>query len=80
MFVLCVVQAEVSATSPGEIVGSNPTGGHGCLYFVFVLCVVQLEVSVTSHGETMGSNPTREQGMSLFCLCCAGRGLCDLAW
>ena len=33
--------------SPAEIVGSNPTGGHGCLSVVSVVCF-QVEVSATS--------------------------------
>jgi len=32
---------------PTEIVGSNPTGGHGCLFVVVVVCC-QAEVSATS--------------------------------
>jgi hypothetical protein len=35
-----------SERSPAEIVGSNPTGGHGCLSVVSVLCC-QVEVSTT---------------------------------
>ena len=33
--------------SPAEIVGSNPTGGHGCVSVVSVVCC-QVEVSATS--------------------------------
>jgi hypothetical protein len=33
--------------SPAEIVGSNPTGGHGYLSVVSVVCC-QVEVSATS--------------------------------
>ena len=33
--------------SPAEIVGSNPTGGHGYLSVVSVMCC-QVEVSATS--------------------------------
>jgi len=37
----------VCGLSPAEIVGSNPTGGHGCLSVVSVVCC-QVEVSATS--------------------------------
>jgi len=33
--------------SPAEVVGLNPTGGHGCLFVVSVVCC-QVEVSATS--------------------------------
>jgi len=36
-----------AAGQPAEIVGSNPTGGHGYLSVVSVLCC-QVEVSATS--------------------------------
>ena len=38
--------AWVYGRSPAEIVGSNPTGGHGCLSVVSVVCC-QVEVSAT---------------------------------
>ena len=38
--------AWVCCRSPSEIVGSNPTGGHGCLSVVSVVCC-QVEVSAT---------------------------------
>ena len=41
------VKAQVYGRSPAEIVGSNPTGGHGCLSVVSVVCC-QVEVSATS--------------------------------
>jgi hypothetical protein len=37
----------VCGRSPAEIVGSNPTGGNGCLSVVIVECC-QVEVSATS--------------------------------
>jgi hypothetical protein len=37
----------ICGRSPAEIVGSNPTGGHGYLSVVSVVCC-QLEVSTTS--------------------------------
>ena len=40
-------KAWVSARSPAEIVGSHPTGGHGCLSVVSVVCY-QVEVSAMS--------------------------------
>ena len=40
-------KAWVCGRSPAEIVGSNPTGGHGCLSVVSVVCC-QVEVSVKS--------------------------------
>ena len=40
-------KAKVCGRSPAEIVGSNPTGGHGCLSVVSVVCC-QVEVSATS--------------------------------
>jgi len=40
-------KALVCGRSPAEIVGSNPTGGHGCLSVVNVVCC-QVEVSATS--------------------------------
>ena len=40
-------KAKVWGRSPAEIVGSNPTGGHGCLSVVSVVCC-QVEVSATS--------------------------------
>ena len=40
-------KAWVCGRSPAEIVGSNPTGGHGCLSVVSVVCW-QVEVSATS--------------------------------
>ena len=40
-------KAWVYGRSPAEIVGSNPTGGHGCLSVANVLCC-QVEVSATS--------------------------------
>jgi hypothetical protein len=39
-------KAYVCSHSHAEIVGSNPTGGHGCLSVVSVLCC-QLEVSAS---------------------------------
>jgi hypothetical protein len=36
----------VYGSSPAAIVGSNPTGGHGCLSVVFVV-FCQVEASVT---------------------------------
>jgi hypothetical protein len=38
---------QVCGRSPAEIVGSNPTGEHGCLTVVSVVCC-QVEVSATS--------------------------------
>ena len=38
--------AQVYGRLPAEIVGSNPTGGHGCLSVVSVVCC-QVEVSAT---------------------------------
>jgi len=58
-FLLCVVmvimpvrlaarsKAWVCDRSPAEIVGSNPTGGRGCLSVVSVVCC-QVEVSASS--------------------------------
>jgi len=40
-------KAWVCGRSSAEIVGSNPTGGHGCLFVVNVVCC-QVEVSATS--------------------------------
>jgi len=40
-------KAYVCGRSPAGIVGSNPTGGHGCLSVVSVVCY-QVEVSATS--------------------------------
>ena len=40
-------KAYVCGRSPAEIVGSNPTRGHGCLSVVTVVCC-QVEVSATS--------------------------------
>ena len=40
-------KALVCGRSPAEIVGSNPTGGHGCLSVVSVICC-QVEVFATS--------------------------------
>ena len=37
----------VCGRSPAEIMGSNPTGGNGCLSVVSVVCC-QVEVSATS--------------------------------
>ena len=37
-------KAKVFGRSPAEIMGSNPTGGHGCLSVVSVVCC-QVEVS-----------------------------------
>jgi len=37
----------VCGRSPAEIVGSDPTEGHGCLSVVSVVCC-QVEVSATS--------------------------------
>ena len=42
------MQVEVSATSPGEIVGSNPTGGTWMS--VFCVCVVCYQVQVSATG------------------------------
>ena len=39
-------KAQDCGRSPAEIVGSNPTGGHGCLSVVSVVCC-QVEVSAT---------------------------------
>jgi len=39
-------KTQVSGCSPTYIVGSNPTGGHGCLSVVCVVCC-QVEVSTT---------------------------------
>jgi hypothetical protein len=40
-------KAWVCGRSPAGIMGSNPTGGHGCLSVVSVVCC-QVEVSATS--------------------------------
>ena len=40
-------KAWVCGRSPADIVGSNPTGWHGCFSVVIVVCC-QVEVSVTS--------------------------------
>ena len=40
-------KAYVFGRSPAETVGSNPTGGHGCLCVVSVVCC-QVEISATS--------------------------------
>ena len=40
-------KAQGFGRSPAEIVGSNPTGGYGCLSVVNVVCC-QVEVSATS--------------------------------
>jgi len=40
-------KAQVCGRSPAGFVGSNPTGGHGCLSVVSVVCC-QVEVSATS--------------------------------
>ena len=40
-------KASVCGRSPAEIVGSNPTGGHGYLSVVSVVCC-QVEISATS--------------------------------
>jgi hypothetical protein len=40
-------KAWVSGRSPAEIVGSNPTGGRGCLS---VVCVVFCQVEVSATG------------------------------
>jgi len=40
-------KASVCGRSLDGIVGSNPTGGHGCLSVVSVVCC-QVEVSATS--------------------------------
>jgi hypothetical protein len=37
----------VCGHSPADIVGSKPTGGHGCLSVMSVVCC-QVEVSATS--------------------------------
>jgi len=37
----------IARCSHAEFVGSNPTGGHGCLSVVRVVCC-QVEVSATS--------------------------------
>ena len=39
-------KAQAFGRSPAEIVGSNPTGGHGCLSVVSVVCC-QVEVPAT---------------------------------
>ena len=39
-------KAWVCGRSPAEIVGSNPTGGHGCVSVISVVCC-QVEVSAT---------------------------------
>ena len=39
-------KAWVFGSSPAEIVGSNPTEGHGCLSVVSVVCC-QVEVSAS---------------------------------
>jgi hypothetical protein len=41
------LKAQVYGRSPAEIMGSNPTGGHGCLSVVSVVCC-QVEVSAMS--------------------------------
>ena len=40
-------KAWVCGRSPAEIVGSNPTGDHGCMSVASVVCC-QVEVSATS--------------------------------
>jgi hypothetical protein len=40
-------KALVCGRSPAEILGSNPTGGYGCLAVVSVVCCL-VEVSATS--------------------------------
>jgi hypothetical protein len=47
--------------SPAEIVGSNPTGRHGCLSWV--LCVVRLEVSAMGWSLVQRS-PTHRGALS----------------
>ena len=52
----------VCGRSPAEIVGSNPTGGHGCLSVVSVLCC-QVEVSAT--GWSLAQRGSTDCGASL---------------
>ena len=40
-------KAKLCGRSPAEIMGSNPTEGHGCLSVVSVVCC-QVEVSAAS--------------------------------
>ena len=55
-------KASVCRQSPAEMVGSNPTGGHGCLSVVSVVCC-KVEVSATSW-SLVQRNPN-ECGVSL---------------
>ena len=41
LWYVVVCDLETSRMSAAEIVGSNPTGGHGCLSVVSVVCVVR---------------------------------------
>jgi hypothetical protein len=50
-------KAWVCGRSPDEIVGSNPTGGHGYLPVVSVVCC-QVEVSAPGHHPSRGVLPT----------------------
>jgi len=56
-------KAYVCGSSPAEIVGSNPSGRHGCLSVVSVVCC-QVEVSATSCSLVQRS-PT-DCGTSLY--------------
>ena len=53
-------KAQVCGRSPAEIVGSNPAGGHGCL---FECCVLKVEVSTT--GWSLVQTSATDYGVSL---------------
>jgi hypothetical protein len=40
-------KVQVCGRSPADIVGSDPAGGHGCIFLVIIVCC-QLEVSAAS--------------------------------
>jgi hypothetical protein len=57
-------KAWVFGRSLTRIVGSNPTGGHGCLSVVSVVCC-QVEVSAT--GWSLVQRSPTECGVSKVC-------------
>ena len=55
-------KAWVFGRSPAEIVGSNPTGGHGCLNVVSVVCC---QVGVSATGRSLVQRSPTDCGASL---------------
>ena len=47
---------------PAEIMGSNPTGGHGCLSVVSIVCC---QVEVSAKGRSLVQRSPTDCGASL---------------